>query len=353
MFQPNFTISSKILNNLTKIAEIKAVVERSKILPKRESLLRRSAIIKMAHTSTSIEGNLLAEFEVKKVLAGKKINASQKQILEVLNYEKALLAINNLSQGQKFPQKKDILALHRIVTKNLVDREKCGAFRKEPIYIVNVNHGKEKIAYTAPAAPRVPKLLDELVSWLKLPPAKNLHPILSSGLLHYQFVTIHPFTDGNGRVARLLTLGHLYQHRYDFRKILVLEEYYNNNRKAYYQALQTGKTYLERENANLTGWLEYFVEGFLSEAQRVKDKIASLGFDKKIKISDQVFLDKDEIKIMDFLSTVGKLTSQDVVDILDISKRSAQGKLKSLLQKSLLVKKGRGPSTFYLLNTKT
>jgi len=353
MFSPKFTITSKILNNLTKIAEIKAIVERSKILPKRESLLRRSAVIKMAHTSTSIEGNLLAEFEVEKVLSGKKISASQKQIAEVINFEKALVALNNLSQDKRFPQKKDIFTLHKFVIKGLVDDQKCGCFRREPIYIVNVDKNKEKLAYTAPDSSKVSILIDDLIAWLKSSQTEQLHPILTSGLFHYQFVTIHPFTDGNGRVARLLTLGYLYQHNYDFRKILVLEEYYNNNRRAYYEALQTGKNYKQRKDADLSSWLEYFVEGFLHEAKKVKEKIAFLGFGKEIKTGEQVFLDKDQIKIMDFLATLGKITSSDVVDILSLSKRSAQEKLKSLLQKGLLVKKGRGPSTFYILNTQT
>ncbi len=77
-----------------------------------------------------------------------------------------------------------------------------------------------------------------------------------------------------------------------------------------------------------------------------------MGFEKRVKIGDQVFLDKDEIKIMDFLATMGKLTSMDVVDILNLSKRSAQEKLKSLLKKKLLLRKGKGRATFYILNTK-
>ena len=83
MFQPKYTINSKILSNITEIVEIKAVIERSRVLPLNEAQLRQQAILRMAHTSTSIEGNKLAEFQVQKVMEGEKISAEQKEILEV------------------------------------------------------------------------------------------------------------------------------------------------------------------------------------------------------------------------------------------------------------------------------
>ena len=81
MFEPKFVISQTILKNLTDIAEIKAIVERSKVLPLKEAKLRQQALIRMAHTSTSIEGNPLAEFEVEKVMEGKKVMAESRAIL--------------------------------------------------------------------------------------------------------------------------------------------------------------------------------------------------------------------------------------------------------------------------------
>ncbi|HNP89503.1 MAG TPA: hypothetical protein PKI75_02645, partial [Candidatus Woesebacteria bacterium] len=86
MFAPKYSISDKILNSLTEIAEIKSLVGRSKLLPEREVFLRRAAVIKMAHTSTSIEGNALKEFQVAQVAEGKNINAAEDQIKEVKNY---------------------------------------------------------------------------------------------------------------------------------------------------------------------------------------------------------------------------------------------------------------------------
>ena len=83
MLNPKYSASSLTISNMTEIAEIKAIVERSRVLPLNEAQLRRQAILRMAHTSTSIEGNRLAQFQVGKVIEGKPVNAPQKDIQEV------------------------------------------------------------------------------------------------------------------------------------------------------------------------------------------------------------------------------------------------------------------------------
>src|SRR3989344_7493178 len=112
MFKPKYTINSKILANIAEIVEIKAVVERSRVLPLNEAQLRRQAILRMAHTSTSIEGNKLAQFEVGKVIEGKPVRAPQKDIMEVENYYKALGFLDEMAKGKKDLSGQDILLLH-------------------------------------------------------------------------------------------------------------------------------------------------------------------------------------------------------------------------------------------------
>lgn len=347
MFKPKYQITSTILNNLTKIAEIRAIVTRAQLLPVRESFLRRAALVKMAHTSTSIEGNTLNEYQVKKVLEGEKLQVEESQIKEVKNYLKALKLVDKIAEKKASFTEKDILRLHKIVVSGLINSENVGVFRTGPVYVVNVlANRKEQLVYTPPTAVKTLSLIKELLSWLKQ--NKNIHPIIRAGFFHYQFETIHPFIDGNGRVGRLLTLLHLYQSDWGFRRCLVLEDYYNRDRKRYYLGLQTGKNYLSRREADLTGWLDYFVAGFLDEAEKVKEKIIMLKAAGKAEVSNKT-LDQDELKIIDFLTTVGRITSADVVDILRVPKRTAQAKLKRLEDAKLLVKNGRGPATAYFL----
>ncbi|MFV1917765.1 MAG: Fic family protein [Patescibacteria group bacterium] len=346
MFNPKFEISSPILNRLADIAEIKGMVEKSTLLPARESLLRKTAVIKMAHTSTSIEGNLLNEYQVEQVVGGKRVQAEPDQIKEVKNYLAALKKVDSLSKNKNF-NKADVLDIHRIVVSGLVEPKKTGHIRAGTVYIVNVEpDGKEEVAYTPPKALRVPSLIDELINWLA--EAKDLHPVIRAGLFHYQFVKIHPFTDGNGRVARLLTLLHLYQSGWDFKKALVLEDYYNRDRKKYYLNLQTGRRYKERQGVNLTSWLEYFVEGFLVEAINLREMVLLLSVAGGKGETTQV-LDHDELKIVDFVTTVGQLTSSDAVDILKVPKRTAQEKLRRLVDANILVRRGKGPASYYII----
>jgi len=345
MFNPKYTVSNQIVNQLSEIAEIKTLVSRLTLLPEREIFLRRTAIIKMAHTSTSIEGNRLQEYQVAQVAEGKKINAEEKQVREVKNYLSALKEIDKLSESKSKFNVDNILKIHRIVAGGLIEKEKVGVFRSNPVYIVNILPDKnEEVVYTPPPAKNVPRLIENLLSWLEN--NKEIHPIVRAGLFHYQFETIHPFTDGNGRTGRLMTLLYLYQSGWDFKKILVLEDYYNRIRKAYYQALQTGDTYKVRQEADLSKWLEYYVAGFLDESKKVKDQVLSLSVIKNVQATRNT-LDKDELKIVDFLITMGQITSSDVVDILDIPKRTAQAKLKKLEDIKALKKVGAGPTTYY------
>src|SRR6266545_5371424 len=99
MLTPNYSLSPKTVTNMMEIAEIKAVIERSRVLPLNEAQLRRQAILRMAHTSTSIEGNKLAQFEVGKVIEGKTIRAPQKDIVEVENYYNALKLLDEMAKA--------------------------------------------------------------------------------------------------------------------------------------------------------------------------------------------------------------------------------------------------------------
>lgn len=341
MFKPKYRITDKILSDLTKILEIKSLVEKSNITPAREIYLKKVATIGMAHSSTSIEGNTLNEYQVRMLADGEKVIAEHKQILEVENYLRSLKLVDKIHESKKSFDEKEILSIHKSVTTGLIDENKVGVFRRGPVYIVNISLFERQLVYTPPKFDKVRPLIKDLLEWMNK--EDEIHPIIKAGIFHYQYVSIHPFIDGNGRSTRLLTLLYLYQKGYVFKKSMILDNYYNNDRKSYYQNLQTGKDFESRENADLTNWLEYFTEGFLFEAQKVKDLI--LSFSKKSKAS--AVLNKDELKIVDFAVNIGKITSDEVVDILSVPKRTAQDKLQKLVSLKILKKKGSGSNTYY------
>lgn len=352
MFEPKYTIKPKTLSNITEIVEIKAVVERSRVLPLNEAQLRRQAILRMAHTSTSIEGNKLAQFEVGKVLEGKAVRAAQKDILEVENYYQALKILDEMSKTKRDITVDEILRLHKIVISGLVEKEKVGKLRPADVYVLDdLGDGREVLRFKAPEAKQVSKLITDLLEWLSKSKKEGVHPIIRAAVLHLQFVTIHPFTDGNGRVARLLTQLQLYRDDWDFRKIIVLEDYYNRDRMSYYNAEHEVQGNHYQQGADFTPWLEYFTNGFLVEARKAMEQIQSIGFGKVSKKSEQVFLDRDEIQIMDFLATTGRITSEDVMDVLSVAKRTAQLKLKKLVDNGLLERQGSTTATYYTIKS--
>lgn len=348
MYNPKFSISPDVLSAIAEIAEIKVIIERSPVLPINELELKRQALVRMVHTSTSIEGNKLDEYQVDKVLSGMSVMADDKSIIEVRNYQSAVKLVEKMADEKIKIDIEAILKIHAATIKGLLEPAKTGHFRPGDVYIIDeLGQGREHLRYKGPEAEKVEELVKQLLEWLYSDPVKNLHPVAKAGLFHSQFVHIHPFSDGNGRVTRLLTNLILYLENWDFRRVIVLEEFYNKNRQDYYNALAYGWEDHYSNDPDFTDWLEYFVAGFLVEARKVKQVISSLGFDK-VKNTQQAFLDADEIKIVDFLMTNQKITSEQVVELLKVAKRTAQLKLKNLVDKGLISPQGKGPATFYV-----
>lgn len=350
MFDPQYEISNKIVTLLTAIAEARAVIERAKLLAKHELRLRRQALIRMTHSSTAIEGNMLNTGQVGNLLANKKIDAPARDIFEVQNYLKALKYIEQVVEKKQPITEKAILKIHQLVTADTLPEDQSGYYRKGPIYVVSRRYGQPpQVVYTGPAAEKVGSLTKDLVEWIRQSANKEIHPIIVAGITHQEIAAIHPFNDGNGRTARALATLILYQRGYDFRRQFALEDYYNQDRPKYYAAINIGKNYEERR-ADFTPWLEYFVKGFKQEIDDVKEKIVSLSLRKvDEKIQSKVYLDKDQMRILDFLDQVGKITVQDVIDILRCPKRTAQSYLQKLKKLGIIKQVGKGPASGYIL----
>ena len=353
MFNPKYAITHQILNDLNRSSEIKSMVARTPIMPRQELKLRREAMIRMIHSSTSIEGNILNRYEVEKVLSGEKVDAPKRDIDEVKNYRDALYYISKFLEKKQKITVNTILEIHRLAVKNVLDKDKCGKFRKNNVYVVSRKAGKIiKVSYTGPNPNQVPKLVKDLISWLDKTNKEKICPVLVSALAHSEIAAIHPFADGNGRTARLLATLILYQRGYDFRRLFALEDYYNQDRPSYYKAIHLGKNYKERANGDLTNWITYFSHGFAREMEKIYNVIAPLSLDAKMlkKLGGHIYLDKKQIKIMDFMMTMGRVDSKDVVDILNVDQRTAQRYINEILKTKLIRKEGKGPASFYALN---
>lgn len=361
MFEPHFTITPTMLNALNRIEVIREKIALCHIHPKEEIRLKREAMLSMIHHSTAIEGNTLNEYDIQKVLEGRRIGASDREIYEVKNYKKALDWIakkpvqpirrtqGKQAHAQKTPviTEKDILRMHALLSAHVLRKDSSGRYRKESVYVVSRTPISHIIRYTAPDHTRAPSLVTDLCHWVNLVRRERLSPIIIAGIAHAEMAAIHPFVDGNGRAARLLATLILYTEKYDFRKLFALENYYNTNRPAYYDAIHLGKNYEERRASDLTPWLEYFITGFLAEMELVMDKIAPFLHRKKTDKYKKIILLKQEMRILDFLQEMNHISSADVEDILTVSLRTAQRYLAGLVQKGFLQKHGDKKGTKY------
>ena len=270
---------------------------------------------------------------------GEKIRAQKKARQEVLNYMNLLKNLDKYGEDGKITEK-SILKLHENITRYTLEYAYLeGHYRTEPVYVVN----KEgEVVYTPPPDNAVPGEMQNFIEWIN-GDSKELNPVMAAGIIHYEFVRIHPFVDGNGRTARALAALFLYLRNFDIDRLFTLDEYYDNDRQDYYDALNS----IDLEEQDLTEWLEYFLEGFLISVSEIKNQV--LLFSPKIK--ERIRLSGKHMKIVEYIHLNGQITNSEVQKLLNISRQGAYKDLRSLMDKGILEKKGGSRSTYYVLKS--
>ena len=354
MFKPNLTITNKIIRYLSGIAEARAIILNAPLIPKWEIDLRRQALINSTHASTSIEGNRLSLEEVSDLMIGRKIIATLKDKKEVLNYFEALRYLDTLAKGKEITEK-DILKLHKIITKGVLDDPKnSGHYRTSidertkgrVVVAQRVGQFSRRITFMPPQAKEVSKQMKEFIVWLNSEKAKELDPVLEAGITHYEFVRIHPFVDGNGRTARAVASLVLLRRGFDTKRFFALDDFYNSDRAGYYEALKS----VNQKTLDLTMWLEYFCEGVAVSIDAVKKKILTLtGGRRKNKEAKQITLDFKQIKTVEFLQKERKITNRQIRNLLKVSNKTAYKLSQNLVEKEVIKKVGKGRSIYYVL----
>ena len=166
--------------------------------------------------------------------------------------------------------------------------------------------------------------------------------------MHYELVRIHPFIDGNGRVARALSTLILFLEGYDIRKFFSLEEYFDSVATQYYEALQS----VEKEKGNLTNWLEYFTEGLAIELSKIKDKVEKISIDGNLKkkLGKQIMLSDRQLKIIEYIQEAGYLQNQAFKTLFPmVSEDTILNELKELLKTKIIKKKGKTKGAKYVM----
>lgn len=344
VFNPNWRHSNKIVKNLTAIAEARAIVLNAPLIPKWEVSLRRDAILGSAHSSTAIEGNRLSLDEVSALAEGREIMAARKDRQEVLNYLEALDKLSRFVKKDAFTIK-DFLELHRLVTRETLDNPAHeGALRPVQVYVGNRATGE--VAFIPPPTAEVPGLVEALLAWLNAPQINEIDPVIEAGITHYEIARIHPFVDGNGRTARVMATMILYKRGFDVKRFFTLDDYYDQDRRAYYAVLKS----VDQKTLDLTGWLEYFTDGVAVSLKAVKDKVVGLSKDIKVlKEKGQVALTERQIRIVEFIVQNSQITNKDVRAMFALSDEGARKEISKLVKLGVLVSEGKGRALHYVL----
>ncbi|HSW47631.1 MAG TPA: Fic family protein [Candidatus Saccharimonadales bacterium] len=347
MYAPKFTITNKILKNIGMIEASKEVIDHAPLLPYYEKEFRKDALTRAVHYGTHIEGNELNLTQAEKVMEGQEVAARDRDIQEVLNYRKVMERIGQLTiNNSQLTDEKFIKELHRLTVEKILDPEKCGEYRQTQVVVKNSLTGE--VTFRPPLPIAVPIQVKELVEFIN--ESGEVHPVLKSGAVHYELARIHPFVDGNGRVARALSTYILFQEGYDIRKFFSLEEYFDRDAPSYYAALQS----VEKKDGDLTEWLEYFTQGLAIELSKIKDRIEKISIDGGLKQKlggAPLMLSERQLKIIEYIQKTGFLQNQAFSSLFPmVSEDTVLNELKSLLKTGIVKKSGKTKGAKYVMS---
>lgn len=353
-FEPKYEITNSIANNLIQIERVKEGIKNLPINPKLLTSLRETAKMTTIHYSTQIEGNRLSLEEVYNVLKNpNKVISNTGRIRdekEIKGYYIALDYIEKLIKEKATITEKHIKQIHALVEGGGSKKVKSTEYREGQNVITDSLSGN--IVYMPPEAKDVPILMKEFVNWINT--TKDIPVPIKAAIIHYQFVTIHPYFDGNGRTARLLTSLALHKGGYDLKGIYSLEEYYAKDLQGYYEAITIGKShnyYLGRAESDITKWIEYFVNGMAIAFNSVYKKVEE---NKNTKDEVRVLreLDSKQRQILNLFETQKYITAKDVAEFFKFAPRTARLLVSKWVNSGFLHYDGEGCKRRYFLSEK-
>ena len=311
--EPVFYIDEEVEDLLYNINNKLSVINISD-KQKRKYMVKKSKV-RSIHSSLSIEDNSLTLFDVENLSQNKQILGKKNEIQEVKN---AIEAYNQLNKFD-YRSEKDCLKAHQIMMKYI--SENAGSYR---------NHGEgvkkqEVIIYIAPDSILVPTLMKSLFDYIN---NSNLNILILSAIFHYYFVAIHPFSDGNGRIARLWVSLMLIYYNKNFEFIPIEEEIYLNQDE-YYSSISECHF---NHNANS------FIKFMLKTIDKSLDKV----------IRNSSFSINDiQNRIIELISNNNRITQQEIAEITNVNVRTIKRNFKVLIENNMVERIGSDKTGYW------
>jgi Fic family protein len=327
-FAPVFTITPAIARVLMRIEAARQAVLMLPVTPRVLARLRETARLFTTHYSTMIEGNRLTQEQVAQVIgASQHFPGRERDQDEVKGYYAALEDVERLAARGDHLTETAVSKLHALVMGGGRTRVKPTPYRDGQNVIRDSR--SNSIVYLPPEAKDVPRLMEHFIAWLNAgkETSEELPVPVKAAIAHYQYATIHPYFDGNGRTARLLTTLILHLGGYGLKGLYALEEYYARNLGEYYAALTIGPShnyYLGRAEADITGWIAYFIEGMADSFERVREQTRR---EAKTGTADHSSLlrnlDARQRKVLTLFESSRELTAREIGGLFGYQPRTA------------------------------
>lgn len=347
MVEPKFSFTNKIINNLGTIERLYGALLEQDLIPSLALKLSQDNQILATHHSTSIEGNPLSARDVTNIILGDQIPTTKSE-KEVKNYFSTLNKINVLAKNRS-PITTDLtLNLHKELMQNL-DTHNLGEFRNGEVFVGHRTKTEIVVKHSPPfhTGAQIKTALNETYTWVG--EKEDLHPLIRAGILHHQFAYIHPFFDGNGRMARILTSYFLIIKKYDVVKYFILDDYYDVDRNLYSDSLHSA------DSGDETKWLEYFLEGIAYSLQSALARINTL---KNKNLEDimgekRVLVSAREEEVIQIIVDKKAVRTSDIAQVLEVTRQQAHSLLASLVKKGILEKFGITKTSYYKISKKS
>lgn len=337
MFTPNYQLSQKLFLTIAAIERLYGQIEGLKIPKKLELNLTRNNMIQSAYASNRIEGNPLSEAEVTNLLLDDRVPANRDE-KEVTNYFEILQNLDYYRDQEI--SLKTVTDLHKKLMAG-VDKS-AGDIRNVQVVIGRYRNEQGDTSLRVKHNPpfhtlgEIQKSLEELLTWVN---NDDMTAAIRAGIFHHQFVYIHPFEDGNGRVCRILTALLFMKAGYMINKYFILDDYYDIDRHQYSDMLHSADT------GDKTQWLEYFTEGVKNSLQsavaRYKHAMTTL------KIEDQPT--PKEAEVLRILEREREITAHRIAESMHVSRQQAHALIRALVDKGLVEKKGITKKSYYVM----
>ncbi|MBZ0220371.1 MAG: Fic family protein [Candidatus Methylomirabilis sp.] len=269
---------------------------------------------------------------------GEEIGAKAKDKQEILN---ALTAMNWVwNRKAETPIKEsDLLRLHRVLTRKVLPDVQSGHYKTRQNKIVD--HRGITI-YTPPPPDKARPFTLELLDWINFREAEALHPVIACAIAHHRLVSIHPFSDGNGRISRALAIWLLYSRGFDTHHLFALDEYFERERQLYYRKIQQARDLDE----DLSYWLEYVAEGVVETLNTVKERVLSL---RIAIVAPRMVLTKRQEDILRFLRDKGRVKAPEIEKAFSLTRARVSQIIKPLVETGLVIREGQTRATMYRL----